>query len=62
MARTKQVARKSTGEITPKQQLAAKAARISKHGFEIREVREVRAESRYRLCGRVSGEGTTEFD
>jgi hypothetical protein len=62
MARTKQVAWKSTGGKAPKQQLAAKAARVSEHGFEMREVREVRAESRDRFCVRVSGEGLTEFE
>jgi hypothetical protein len=60
MARTKQVAWKSTGGKAPKQQLAAKAARVSEHGFEMREIREIRAESRDRLDGNVSGEGKTE--
>jgi hypothetical protein len=62
MARTKQVAWKSTGGKAPKQQLAAKAGRISGHGFEMREVLDVRAESRDRFCGRVSGECMTEFE
>lgn len=62
MARTKQVAWKSTGGKAPKQQLAAKAARISEHGFEMREVLDVRAESRDRFVGRVPGEGMTEFE
>jgi hypothetical protein len=62
IARTRQGAWKSTGGKAPKQQLAAKAARVSEHGFQMREVRDIRAESRYRFCGRVHGEGMTEFE
>jgi hypothetical protein len=61
MARTKQVAWKSTGGKAPKQQLAAKAARVSDKGFEMREIREIRSESSDKFNGYVSGEGKTEL-
>jgi hypothetical protein len=50
------------GGKAPQQQIAAKAALISEQGFEMREVLDVRTESRDRFCGRVSGEGMNEFE
>jgi hypothetical protein len=62
MARTKQDSWKSVKGKAPKQQLAAKAVLISEHGFKMREVREICAESRDRFCGRVYGKGMTDFE